>query len=739
MRFGYDPRHAAPKAGVPGHAHVTSRAVRRRRRRSRALTATSLILALVGALTLSAKALGPTEPAVEPTSAAWLGAWVKGDSRALASSQAATLQLEATIGRKLAIGHSSVPWRHALSGLPAWHAAEGRIPLISFGRGADTREVATGVHDAYLTSLARSIRAIGRPVLLRYAWRMDDAASRSWVRSGPDYVAAWRHVSALFTNQGVRASWVWAPSADAFAGVGGDVGQWYPGDDQVDWIAADGYNWNTCDGHSGWRPFHAIFEAFYAWGTARNKPLMVSETGTVEDPANPGRKAAWYVDAARSLSQSMPQIRAVVYFDDRRPCNWRHDTSEQSVQGFIRFARDPFFGPASGTPAPLPSSSSSTTTAPTTTVAPTTTTSLKTTTSTQTTTAAPTTVGASSCAGGGVSIGTGENAQAVVNAHGAGTTYIVKAGTHYRTFSVRPKSGDTFCGESGAVLDGGRSLQFAFHGGATNVTLDSITVQNYNTGTQNGAIQPDLHATGWVVRNVSALRNYWAGLKAADEMQILGGHYNDNDQLGIAGTSATNVTLDGLDGDPATFDGPEIARNRTVHASCGFEAGGMKWVIGRVTIRNAHVHHNACKGLWADINANGALIEHNLVEDNWAEGIFYEISQNAVIRNNQVYRNGNGERSGWLWDGGITVASSFGVQVYGNRLSGNYNGITGTQQNRTDSSPPAHLLDDYHVHDNLICAVGAGGHATGVVADNGANLATRDITFSNNTVRSTSC
>ena len=36
-----------------------------------------------------------------------------------------------------------------------------------------------------------------------------------------------------------------------------------------------------------------------------------------------------------------------------------------------------------------------------------------------------------------------------------------------RNFSVRPRSGDRFCGEPGAVLDGGRSLQYAFSGQAT--------------------------------------------------------------------------------------------------------------------------------------------------------------------------------------------------------------------------------------------------------------------------------
>ena len=116
--------------------------------------------------------------------------------------------------------------------------------------------------------------------------------------------------------------------------------------------------------------------------------------------------------------------------------------------------------------------------------------------------------------------------------HPAGTTYLIKAGTHLRNFSVQPKSGDTFCGEPGAVLDGGRSLKSAFSGGASGVTLDSITVRDYASDRQGAAIQPESHASGWVVRNVSALHNGWAGLLVADGMRILGGHYNDNDQLG---------------------------------------------------------------------------------------------------------------------------------------------------------------------------------------------------------------
>ena len=113
----------------------------------------------------------------------------------------------------------------------------------------------------------------------------------------------------------------------------------------------------------------------------------------------------------------------------------------------------------------------------------------------------------------------------------------------------------------------------------------------------------------------------------------------------------------------------------------------MKWDFGQVTIRNAYVHDNDCRGLWADMNAHDTVIEYNLIEHNLAEGIFYEISQDAVIRYNQVYRNGY-VANGWYWDAGINVNASFNVEVYGNRLSGNYNGITGVQQDRPDSTPP---------------------------------------------------
>jgi parallel beta-helix repeat protein len=120
-----------------------------------------------------------------------------------------------------------------------------------------------------------------------------------------------------------------------------------------------------------------------------------------------------------------------------------------------------------------------------------------------------------------------------------------------------------------------------------------------------------------------------------------------------------------------------------------------------MTVTNSSIHDNACKGLWADLNGDGATIINNVVANNWDEGIFIEISSGATITGNTVtgngHRNYNGGGSGcpWLFGGGITLNSSDHALIRGNQLSGNCNGITGVQQDRPAGHPG--LLEDVTV------------------------------------------
>src|SRR5919198_1438905 len=58
------------------------------------------------------------------------------------------------------------------------------------------------------------------------------------------------------------------------------------------------------------------------WAEPHGKPLMLAEWGSVEDPAQPGRKAEWLRDGL-DAARSWPQLRALSYFDAVGTCDWR--------------------------------------------------------------------------------------------------------------------------------------------------------------------------------------------------------------------------------------------------------------------------------------------------------------------------------------------------------------------------------------------------------------------------------
>ncbi|MFI5313137.1 MAG: right-handed parallel beta-helix repeat-containing protein [Candidatus Dormibacteria bacterium] len=265
---------------------------------------------------------------------------------------------------------------------------------------------------------------------------------------------------------------------------------------------------------------------------------------------------------------------------------------------------------------------------------------------------------------------------------------------------------------------GGRSTSRIVLANGDTWTAGEVT--GATSGSQQGAVQCGNPCT---LVNMSIHDNpgAFAGIyMSAGRVTIIGGRVSNNGSLGIGGSRA----------DPLTISGVEIDHNGA-SATCGYEGGGFKGVNHNLHFFDNYVHDNNCPGVWLDINAANVQIDHNRIINNAHEGIFYEISQDASIHDNDVEGNGfrtNGNGCAWLWGGGITIASSFNVQVYGNTVRGNCNGITGTQQNRFDSSPPAHLLLNLSVHGNSVTGAGK----SGTVADTGADLTTRNILFAGN-------
>ncbi len=150
--------------------------------------------------------------------------------------------------------------------------------------------------------------------------------------------------------------------------------KWYPGDAYVDGIAGDAYNWYTC--RPGvpipWWSLQQIVEPMRQFGAAHPaEELWLAEFASVEDPAQPDRKAQW-IDAARQLFQSpgWEQFRGVLYFHNAHatgsPCQWWIDSSTAASAAFTAMGADPYYGGD----APTTTTSSTTTSSTTTTTIP---------------------------------------------------------------------------------------------------------------------------------------------------------------------------------------------------------------------------------------------------------------------------------------------------------------------------------------------------------------------------------
>jgi parallel beta-helix repeat protein len=267
------------------------------------------------------------------------------------------------------------------------------------------------------------------------------------------------------------------------------------------------------------------------------------------------------------------------------------------------------------------------------------------------------------CPAGAVDIWPGQPIQSNVNLYPGTTTFCLRAGVHYLTSSITPKTGNTFVGEYGAILDGSNwttsdSTQGAFR--AHNQDIDSVTIRNLVIRNMS---QTGIHAFYWMADQWTIESNEIAanklGILFPSNSMVRKNYIHHN--YGNPSSADASLRGGGYAGYYATdtiFDSNEIAYN-------GKEQKVME--SQNVTFRNNFVHHNQADGIWYDGGNPGALIEGNRVEDNARNGIFYEASNGAIIRNNTIRRSS---------DTGVFISTSQNAEIYGNTLEDNFRAIT---------------------------------------------------------------
>ncbi|MGH9000296.1 MAG: glycoside hydrolase family 26 protein [Acidimicrobiia bacterium] len=304
---------------------------------------------------------------------------------------------ERSLGRRLDINNSYYggfsdiaddyeagnPDKRGLSHVAYWDKDMGRIPLIGWGcKETTSAKVAAAKPGDELYEViqktAAAFKDFGAEIFVRYCWEMDGSKRISEVGDPEEFVAAWINIWNIFKAEGVtNVVWVWCGNANTFKhknDKGHYAWDYYPGDQYVDWVSADGYNWGAARrGGDRWRGMIEIFDEFMVWARSTGapatkvpwddfpadgfprktqvKPIMIGEYGAIEDDDNHLRKAEWMrithdvVNGDKARSESCPHcgvysdIAAMVYFDinadgSDQNGDWRINSTQASTDAY---------------------------------------------------------------------------------------------------------------------------------------------------------------------------------------------------------------------------------------------------------------------------------------------------------------------------------------------------------------------------------------------------------------------
>ena len=234
----------------------------------------------------------------------------------------------------------------------------GDASTTSFGRGLD--RIANGEFDAYWATSARSLKALGTPVIVRLWMEMNgkhNPYSSMWqggVGVGEaSFIAAWRRVHSVFAANGATlgagGNCIFVFCAQRMSTSGSWKNYW-PGDGFVDWSGLDLYRTTFLNGT---RNSSGDMDT-YDWAVAHGKPFIVCEAGFDQGKTVRTSEGAFDKDGSRTghslildtrdKVKAYPQCVAYVHWNNIGPLtNDFIDTSALSLAHYRTFANDPYF------------------------------------------------------------------------------------------------------------------------------------------------------------------------------------------------------------------------------------------------------------------------------------------------------------------------------------------------------------------------------------------------------------
>jgi beta-mannanase len=232
-------------------------------------------------------------------------------------------------------------------------------------------EILAGKYDAYIDSWAADIKALETPIIIRFAQEMN-ISNLSWsgenngggsrskfgdkgITDGPKtFILTHRYIHDRFKKAGVtNVVWAWTPINWGLPfEPWNHYSNYYPGNEYVDIIALDEYNWGSSQSWSKWSSFNDLYWKFYSEITRLypDKPIIIGEFSCSQLG---GDKAAWIKETFRDIREKYPKIKGFCWFNtDNRSeevnnlvenCDWRVDSSPGSADAMKEALKDSYF------------------------------------------------------------------------------------------------------------------------------------------------------------------------------------------------------------------------------------------------------------------------------------------------------------------------------------------------------------------------------------------------------------
>jgi len=219
-------------------------------------------------------------------------------------------------------------------------------------------QILNGIHDGYIEQFATDSKSLNSKIYIRFLhefngnWYLWSGNKNGAENGGPEkIVRVWKYIVDKFKSIGAtNVKWVWnphGPSIDINQNGWNSIDKYWPGDDYVDWIGMDAYNWYPKDPWGGNRPYrdfdNCFGELYNECQKLSTKPMMIAEFGSPEFEFNDMNKAAWITNAFDQIKNNYQQIKLVLWFHINKELDWRINSSPSSLKAYQKAIDDPYF------------------------------------------------------------------------------------------------------------------------------------------------------------------------------------------------------------------------------------------------------------------------------------------------------------------------------------------------------------------------------------------------------------